>query len=110
LAEKFYFRRAAKERNLKEDTVAFIKPVNFKNIKYIMVSATVDEKICRDYFGEGNVDFHECKQAKYKGELYQYPGQSMSRTSIDNSPGIIERLMKRFGIDIVEAIYKREKA
>ena len=98
LAEKFYIRRAATEKNLKEDTVAFIKPVFFKDIKYIMVSATVDEKVCHYFFGEDNVNFYECKKAKYKGKLLQYPGKSMSRTSIDNAPGIIPRISKRFGI------------
>jgi len=43
------------------------------------------------------------KTAEYKGKLHQYPGKSMSRTSIDNAPGIIERLMKRFDIDRVIA-------
>jgi hypothetical protein len=101
LAERFFLREASKERNLKEDTVVFIKPITFKNIKYIMVSATADEDICRKYLGEGNVNFCECKRAEYKGSLYQYPQKSMSRTGIDSNPGIIERLKKRFGIDNV---------
>jgi hypothetical protein len=104
MARKFYVRKAAKERNLKEGTVVFIKPVFFKNVKYIMVSATADETICRDFFGEDSVNFYECKQAAYKGNLYQYPQKSMSRTSIENSPGIIQRLMKRFNISANKVI------
>ena len=102
-AEHFYLRRASKEKKLKEDTVAFIKPIAFKNVKYIMVSATVDEKICLKFFGEDNVSFHECQKARYEGNLHQYPGKSMSRTSINNNPGIIQRLMKRFDIKRVIA-------
>ena len=98
LAQKFYIRRAAKERNLKEDTVMFIKPVFFKGTKYIMVSATANERICYDFFGKENVAFYECKVAAYMGNLFQYPQKSMSRTSIDNCKGIIERLMKYFNI------------
>jgi hypothetical protein len=97
LTEKFYIRRAGKE-NIYEDIVVFIKPVFFKDVKYIMVSATVDEKICRYFFGNNNVAFHECRKAEYKGNLYQYAQKSMSRTCISSYPGIIERLMKRFGI------------
>lgn len=99
LAERFYVRRKEKEKNLKEDTIAFLKPADFQGEKYIMVSATVNEDICRGYFGENNVDFYECKKAKYKGKLNQYPGKSMSRTSVANNPGIIQRLMNRFGMD-----------
>ena len=98
-AKKFYIRKASEEKNLEEDTVVFIKPAIFKDIKYIMVSATVDEKICRAFFGEGKINFYGCKKVKYKGNLYQYSQKSMSRTSIDNAPGIIPRLTKHFGID-----------
>jgi hypothetical protein len=100
LAEKFYVRRTSKERNLNEDTLAFIKPGTLhEDVRYIVVSATADEGIYRKIFGEDNVDFQECKKAEYKGGLYQYPNKSYSRSSIDNDPGIIERLIKRFGID-----------
>ena len=100
LAERFYLRRAAKERNLKEDTFAFIKPANLhEDVKYTVVSATADEGIYRKIFGDNNVDFQECKKAEYRGDLYQYPNKSYSRSSIDNDDGIIERLIKRFGID-----------
>ncbi len=92
-------RRASKEENLKEDTIAFIKPVSFKEAKYVMVSATANEDICRKYFGAENISFHECKNAKYKGTLYQYPGKSFSRDCLKRNPGIIKRLMKRFGIE-----------
>lgn len=97
-AEKFYVRRSSREPNLREDTVVFLKPAALKGGKYIMVSATVDEKICRYCFGEDRVEFYECKKAKYMGTLNQYPGKSMSRSSIANNPGIVRRLMNRFGL------------
>ena len=98
-AEQFYVRRSDKEPKLEEDTVVFLKPVSFKDVKYIMVSATVDERICRTYFGWDRVDFYECKRAKYMGPLHQYPGKSMSRSSIASDSGIVRRLMKRFDMD-----------
>lgn len=107
-AEQFYVRRSDKEPNLKEDTVVFLKPVSFKDVKYIMVSATVDERICRTYFGWDRVDFYECKRAKYMGPLHQYPGKSMSRSSIASDSGIVRRLMKRFGMEGRTISFKQE--
>ena len=91
-------RRAAKEGKLKEDTIAFLKPAEFPAEKYIMVSATADRDICRQFFGEDNVNFYECKKAEYMGTLNQYPQRSMSRSSIKSDQGIVRRLMKRFGM------------
>lgn len=99
MAEHFYLRKKSDEGNLEEDTVAFLKPVSFKNVKYIMVSATVSEDICYKYFGKENVDFYVCKRAEYKGSLYQYPQKSMSRSCLANNPGIVRRLMQKFHID-----------
>ena len=99
MAEYFYLRRRSDEENVKEDTIAFLKPVSFKDVKYIMVSATVSEDICRKYFGEDKVDFYICKKARYKGSLYQYPQKSMSRSCLKNNKGIVEKLVERFHMD-----------
>lgn len=96
MAKKFFVRKTENEPNLKENTVVFLRSADFKKVKYIIVSATVDETICNKYFGEDNVNFYECKKARYKGTLSQYPSKSMSRSSIANNPGIIRRLMKHF--------------
>ena len=98
-AERFYFRRSDKEENLDEDEFTFLKGANFPGEKYIMVSATADEKVCNMFFGNGNVDFYECKKAENMGTLNQYPQKSMSRSSLANNPGIIQRLMQHFGIE-----------
>lgn len=99
MAEYFYLRKKSDEENVKEDTVAFLKPVTFRDVKYIIVSATVSEDICRKYFGGDNVDFYVCKKARYKGSLYQYPRKSMSRSCLKNNKGIVEKLVKRFHMD-----------
>lgn len=99
MANHFYLRKKSKEENLKEDTIAFLKPVTFKNVKYIMVSATVSEEICYQYFGEDNVNFYVCKRAEYKGSLYQYPQKSMSRSCLKNNQGIVRRLIEKFHLD-----------
>jgi hypothetical protein len=92
LAEHFVYRKISKERNLSEDSIVFLKPYKFKNIKYIMVSATVDKDICEYCFGKQNIKFYECKNASYKGILNQYYDKSMSRVCIDENPGILEKI------------------
>lgn len=97
--KRFYFRRSSKEENLSEDTFTFLKPARFPGRRYIIVSATADREVCSMFFGEGNVDFYECKKAQYMGTLNQYPQKSMSRSSLANNPGITRRLIKHFGME-----------
>lgn len=92
LAEHFIYRKASEEEHLKEDCIVFLKPWKFKNIKHIMVSATVDKDICEYCFSKQNVNFYECKRAAYIGVLNQYYDKSMSRSCIDGHPGIIQRI------------------
>lgn len=99
LAEYFICRRTAKEENLQEDSIVFLKPYKFKNIKHIMVSATVDKDICEYCFGKQNVKFYECKQARYVGTLNQYYDKSMSRQYIDKNHDILEKISKWSGFD-----------
>lgn len=67
-------------------------------MKYIIVSATVNEEICEQFLDE-ELEYHECKQAKYMGKLLQYPDRSMSRSSIANDPDVVCRLMHYFGME-----------
>lgn len=97
LAERFCYRKASEEKSLKEDSVAFLKLIKFKNVKYIMVSATVDEAICNYFFGRNRIKFYNCKKTRYTGSLYQYSDKSMTRTCIDENPGIIEQIRKWSG-------------
>lgn len=99
-AEYFYIRKREDDKNLKVDMVAFLKPAEFPGAKYIIVSATADEEIYGWYFGKENVDFYECKKAEYKGKLKQYYEKSMSRSSMAENPGIVEKLVRRFGLSI----------
>ena len=92
LSEHFMYRKASDERNLAEDCIVFLKPWKFQDIKYIMVSATVDKDICEYAFGKHKVKFYECKQAPYVGVLNQYPEKSFSRTCIDEDPNVFKRI------------------
>lgn len=99
LAEHFIYRRAAKEKNLSEDSIVFLKPYKFGNIKHIMVSATVNKDICEYCFGKQNVKFYECKQARYTGTLNQFYDKSMSRSYIDKHTGILKKIAKWSGLE-----------
>jgi hypothetical protein len=100
LATCFYCGKASdktnpSENNTIKDNIVFYKPVNFKrNVKYIMVSATVDQNICEYFFGKGRVHFYECKTAQYSGVLNQYPGKSMSRANINKDLTVFDRIGK----------------
>lgn len=99
LAEHFMYRQASKEKNLSEDSIVFLKPYKFKNIKHIMVSATVDKDICEYCFGKQNVKFYECKQAHYVGTLNQYYDKTMSRQCIDEDTSILKKISDWSGFD-----------
>ena len=71
--ESFYLRKQSDEENLEEDTIAFLKPVIFRDVKYIMVSATVSEDICYRYFGKENVNFMYVKGQHIKESVSVSP-------------------------------------
>ena len=79
--------------------MVFLRPDIFKPMKYILVSATADESICKQFLDDADMDSHQCKQAKYKGKLLQYPGRSMSRSSIASDEGVVLRLMYHFDLE-----------
>ena len=97
-ATHFCYRKVSDD--LPEACVSFLKPVEFKEVtKYIMVSATADEEICRYYFGDNLTEFHECKRAANQGNLNQYYSRSMSRADIAKDPAIIDRIKKWSGFE-----------
>lgn len=99
LAKHFICRRTDREKNLSEDSVVFLKPYKFKDIKHIMVSATVDKDICEYCFEKKNVKFYECKQARYVGTLNQYFDKSLSRQYIDQNRDVLKKISKWSGSD-----------
>ena len=98
----YFCHRAAsdQENDLTEDSITFIKPVKFpEDKKYIMLSATADERICELYFEKENVRFYNCKEAVLTGKLYQYGDKPMGRSSIRKDPSIIERIKQWTGFE-----------
>jgi hypothetical protein len=82
-----------------DDCISFLKPVMFNgNTKFIMLSATADEKICEYYFGD-HMTFHECSTARNVGGLDQYHNRSLSRSDIDKSTDVFNQIKKASGVD-----------
>ena len=100
-AKYFCYRKTDdKDDDLSQDCVSFMNPVMWcDNAKYIMVSATVDENICKYYFNNSLIKFHECAKAQNTGILHQINSRSMSRTDIKTDPNVIERIKKWSGFD-----------
>ena len=97
-AEKFCFQRESKQENIQKDCITFFKPIEFRNVKYIVVSATANKIIYNYYFGVERVQFYDCKRARYNGSLDQYCDRSMSRADIrPNADSIFKKINDRFG-------------
>jgi len=67
------------------------------------------EQLCRYYFGADNIDFSECKKARYEGTLNQYYDKSMSRACIDKNTSIINRIKKWSGLTHTISFKKYQK-
>lgn len=85
---------------IEEGRIAFTKANCLPDgIKYIMLSATADEDICKMCFGEDNVRFYDCQKAELVGTLNQYYSESMSRRYLDDHPNRIEEIKKWSGFE-----------
>ena len=102
-ATHFCYRKASDEENLSEDCISFFKPLKLSSsVKYIMLSATADESICR-YFFENYLGlpfkYDYCKRSPYMGKVYQYSDKSYSRTCLGRVRDTIPRIKKWTGFD-----------
>lgn len=96
-AERFYIRPENKKLGVKE-AVLFVDPPSFPRKNFTVLSATANETIYRAVFGN-NVEFKMLPRAKYRGQLIQYYGLSMSRSCLHAHPGLIPHIQKRLNID-----------
>lgn len=98
------------EQEKQEECITFIRPLRFReNVKYIMVSATVNEDVCKYYFGEDNIKFYECKEAGIKGGLIQYYNRPMSRAFITKNPDCLKEIVKNSIADFIITFKKLKR-
>lgn len=63
--------------------IRYFSPVRLKNVKYIIMSATLNDTVYCHFFPNRQIKLYDIPQARYKGELKQYTDQPMSRTNMD---------------------------
>lgn len=73
-----------------KEYVHFYSTLSLKKVKYVVLSATADKYIYKAFFGKDRVKFHDCPQAKYKGQLKQYYKKPYSRNFIKKNKNAIE--------------------
>lgn len=112
-AEYFCYRKEhdkEEEECIKEACISFVKPIKFqKDVKYIMLSATANKDICQYYFGEKNVAFYECKEAKMTGILIHYYDRTMSRSYVYNHLGVYGEIKRKIKVDDFITFQRFEK-
>lgn len=65
------------------EVIKYYCPAKFSKVKYIILSATLNEKIYRKYFaGILPVIFYEYKRAPYMGKVIQYTYNSLGRRDL----------------------------
>lgn len=67
-----------------EDKVHYYCPARLPKAKYIIMSATLDEGLYRDYFADMWVKCYGQPPVRYKGKLVQYTYHSMSRKDLED--------------------------
>ncbi len=70
--------------DLQEERAHYFYARDIPNVKLIIVSATMNEKLYENYCRGRHIHFVDVPMARYQGKLIQYTAHSMSRSCIDN--------------------------
>jgi len=66
----------------KEEIIRYFRARKLPDVKMTIVSATINEKLYRDFCKRRYIDVKKVPYVKYKGQLKQYTAYSMSRSCI----------------------------
>ncbi len=84
----------------KHDNIIFTKRPDLPDgVKFIMLSATANKDICQYCFGDENVRFYDCKEARLTGPLHQYYEKPMSRAYLDEHPEVMRQIKNWTGFE-----------
>lgn len=67
---------------IRSPDICYFNPVRLNNVKYIIMSATINSEVYKRFFYGRKILKYDIPQAKYKGKLIQYTYRSMSRTDL----------------------------
>lgn len=81
------------------EQVHYLKARKIPNVKLVIVSASLNERLYRDYCRGRYIQYTEIPLVQYRGKLLQYTAYSMSRSCIDNLgyDTVKERIQKLTG-------------
>ncbi len=85
--------------NTEEKKIDYFSALLLPDVKITVVSATLNEKLYRDFCHKKNISFLEIEEVKYTGKLKQYTAHSVSR-----------RFVQETGMDVIyKGVYKKTK-
>lgn len=105
--------RAGAFVKMKEKTgkqvVTYFHPLKLPEMKAIILSATINEKIYRAYFkNKLSVYTYPEKKARYRGKLIQFTYHSLGRKDLISKPQVYSYIKERAGKDNLEVITFKE--
>jgi hypothetical protein len=77
----------------------YFYPQHLPKARYIVMSATADPKLYREYFYDHQIMEYPYKRAKYLGKVQQYTAYTMSRTNIDQNKEQVIEFLKQYKDD-----------
>ena len=87
----------------KKKEIQYFNPREIPNVKMTVLSATLNEKLWKDFCRNRIIKMKEVREAKYVGKLFQYTYYSMSRKCIQENgyENIKSRIMEITGKKII---------
>lgn len=74
---------------IRSPDIYYFDPAELSNVKYIIMSATINSEVYRRFFYDRKIVSYDIPQAQYKGRLIQYTYMPMSRSNITE---LVDRL------------------
>lgn len=82
----------AKYLYIDKNSIYYIKESKLPKTKLIIMSATAEPSIYQAFLSDRHIITHECKKAKYIGNIIQYTDKSYSRDFLHNNAETIESI------------------
>ena len=100
-----------KIKELEETKVYYFCPPELPNLKYIILSATLNVRIYEKYFrGSMLIRSYDEKKAEYQGKLIQYTYHSLGRGDLKKKMEVFDFACELSGKSIVGTPYKAEQS